>query len=245
MLQLLLDKQNEERAALEARRQKRKNQKKKPLRDPFTFELFPKALEVAQRKEPLTTAKLRFGLVIMSCYGVRIGQILEMTIGQLRELWAGTGTKVRAIKTSADKEILMPRTLEVKHWLQKIEADINILLNSGKDENLIVNLSREHYTREINKILDAVIPKPTMVLKSHSMRINMINTITQTQGIEVARVLANHSTISTTQKYVRTELSERKLRTILKQVIPTPKEETNKVLGIKTQHVEVKTEDKN
>ena len=220
--------------AKEARKKALERRKGRPLRDAFDFKHLQAFLGLVNTSCPVANARIRISFILLACYGFRIGQFGLFTIGNLRELYYGSGTRMEAIKSRKREFIEMPKIRQVKQWLQFVQDDIDIILKSGPDDQLFYPCSREpqaFQNRQLNKILKLCVSLGSetacaqlhkVQYTSHSFRIGLVTRITEAHGIDTARRVANHSDIATTQHYLRNTFNKKQLFSVLRDIIQAP-----------------------
>lgn len=210
--QILKEKLEAERL-LEEKRQRVKNRKRLPKREPITLEYYEFILSEAQSIQYRTYhgARLRLALALLLVTGVRIAELLPLRMKQIQTLFEESWIAIDRIKrgpanhkaflTKEGKKILKDRKEDLKmiSYFKKEDSYIFTPENSDKP------LERESFTALVNQFLkkcaEQIEGKPN--LRSHSFRIGYINKLWKdTKDIEFVRQTIGHAKVDTTSMYM-------------------------------------------
>ena len=208
------------------RREKRRNQKRLPLRDPITEEIYEFFVEksVSIHRETYYGARLRLALALLLVTGVRISELLHITVEQVSNLYQYSWIRIDRMKRGpSNHKAFLTRT--GTQILRKRARDFEIIQYSKEHNSFVFTpqysknpLERAAFTKIVNKFLretsNELPDKPNIT--SHSFRSGFITKLWRdTNDIEFVRQAIGHAKIDTTSRYVHnlTE-EERKQRMI-------------------------------
>lgn len=208
----ILDELLKQQALIQERKNKRKNRKPLPQKDPLTEKLYDFLIQRAIRihRETYQGARLRLALAILAVTGVRISELLPLKINQIDNLFANSWIAIDRVKRgpSSHKAFL---TLKGRKIIRKRARDFEIILFSKENDSYVFTpqysdnpLSRQAFNKIINNFesIEELPNKPN--IKSHSFRIGFINDLCKYTGdIEFVRQAIGHAKIDTTSKYVQ------------------------------------------
>lgn len=204
----------------------KRKRERKAARDGASYEdlLLCLAHALATKQNKFLKSRLCFSLVFLYGTGLRVSNLLELRGNHLESLKKNnyrhlTLPLIKSRKRVASVVVLLP---SARQLLTKNKCWTEDLLSGKKGGDFVITankcssgLSREILTRLINKSLKPAGKKHHKLLTSHSFRIGYITSAIQAGGIELARELANHSSISTTSLYNRRALKEDEFEDLL------------------------------
>jgi integrase len=191
----------QEREEREARKQARAKRKRLPKRDPMTAEIYNELIKEAEGTTYLHV-RLRLAFCLLAVTGVRINELLNIKISQLKTLtqesWIAIDrskrgpTNHKAFLTKEGKQIIRDRKKDFQLIFLMKEPDSYVFTSEADHSK---NLGRVLITKDVNKIMRQVsstLPdKPNIT--SHSFRIGYITQLWKdTKDIEFVKQTMGH-----------------------------------------------------
>jgi integrase len=200
-----------EREEKAARKEARANRKRLPKRDPMTAEIYKKLIKEAEGPTYLHV-RLRLTLCLLAVTGVRINELLNIKVSQLKilteESWIAIDRSKRvpsnhkAFLTKEGKKIIQDRTKDFQFILLIKEPDAYVFTSEAKHYQ---KLRREAITKGVNKVMRPVskqLPGQPNIT-SHSFRIGYITQLWKDcKDIEFVKQSIGHQKLDTTSAYV-------------------------------------------
>jgi integrase len=201
----------QERREKEIRKQTRANRKRLPKRDPMTAEIYKELIKEAEGPTYLHV-RLRLALCLLAVTGVRINELLNIKVSQLKTLtqesWIAIDRSKRgpsnhkAFLTKEGKKIIQDRKKDFQFILLIKEPDAYVFTSEAKHYQ---KLRREAITKGVNKVMRSVskqLPGQPNVT-SHSFRIGYITQLWKdSKDIEFVKQSIGHQKLDTTSAYV-------------------------------------------
>jgi len=201
----------QERREKEIRKQTRANRKRLPQRDPMTAEIYKELIKEAEGPTYLHV-RLRLALCLLAVTGVRINELLNIKVSQLKTLtqesWIAIDRSKRgpsnhkAFLTKEGKKIIQDRKKDFQFILLIKEPDAYVFTSEA---NHYQKLRREAITKGVNKVMRSVskqLPGQPNVT-SHSFRIGYITQLWKdSKDIEFVKQSIGHQKLDTTSAYV-------------------------------------------
>ena len=201
----------QEREEKAARKEARANRKRLPKRDPMTAEIYKKIIKEAEGPTYLDV-RLRLTLCLLAVTGVRINELLNIKVSQLKTLtqesWIAIDRSKRgpsnhkAFLTKEGKKIIQDRKKDFQFILLIKEPDAYIFTSEAKHYQ---KLRREAITKGVNKVMRSVskqLPGQPNIT-SHSFRIGYITQLWKdSKDIEFVKQSIGHQKLDTTSAYV-------------------------------------------
>ena len=169
----------QERREKEIRKQTRANRKRLPKRDPMTAEIYKELIKEAEGPTYLHV-RLRLALCLLAVTGVRINELLNIKVSQLKTLtqesWIAIDRSKRgpsnhkAFLTKEGKKIIQDRKKDFQFILLIKEPDAYVFTSEAKHYQ---KLRREAITKGVNKVMRSIskqLPGQPNII-SHSFRI--------------------------------------------------------------------------
>ena len=116
-------------------------------------------------------ARDRIGLLLLACYGFRIGSRLKITIAQLAHLYEGRATEVQVAKSRKKLQQRLPATSLFKKWAKKLRHEFELVFANTPLDSPLFTCSREHLTRRLNTYFKKLGALEGTRYTSHSGRI--------------------------------------------------------------------------
>ena len=201
----------QEREEKVARKEARANRKRLPKRDPMTAEIYKKLIKEVEGPTYLDV-RLRLTLCLLAVTGVRINELLNIKVSQLKtltqEYWIAIDRSKRgpsnhkAFLTKEGKKIIQDRKKDFQFILLIKEPDAYVFTSEAKHYQ---KLRREAITKGVNKIMRSVskqLPGQPNIT-SHSFRIGYITQLWRdSKDIEFVKQSIGHQKLDTTSAYV-------------------------------------------
>ena len=215
-----LQERKERERLLEEKKEKRKNQKRLPKREPITAEIYDSLIQNSQKfkySNLYQSARLRLALALLLVTGIRISELLPLKMKQVESLFTKNWISIdRAKRGPANHKAFL--TKEGSRIMKERRSDFEFLqLFKDSDsyiftaENSKKPLAREAFTNLINKFMKDCARKTDQnpYISSHSFRVGFITQLWRdTNDIEFVRQAIGHAKIDTTSQYVE-NLSEK------------------------------------
>ena len=200
-----------ERQEKAARKEARANRKRLPKRDPMTAEIYKELIKEAEGPTYLHV-RLRLTLCLLAVTGVRINELLNIKVSQLKTLtqesWIAIDRSKRgpsnhkAFLTKEGKKIIQDRKKDFQFILLIKEPDAYVFTSEAKHYQ---KLRREAITKGVNKVMRSVskqLPGQPNIT-SHSFRIGYITQLWKdSKDIEFVKQSIGHQKLDTTSAYV-------------------------------------------
>ena len=215
-----LQERKERERLIEEKKEKRKNRRRLPKREPITVEIYDSLIQSSQNfkySNLYQSARLRLALALLLVTGIRISELLPLTMKQVESLFLNHWITIdRAKRGPANHKAFL--TKEGSRIVQERRSDFELmqLFKDGDSyiftaENSQKPLAREAFTNLINKFIKECARKMDRNpnLSSHSFRVGFITQLWRdTNDIEFVRQAIGHAKIDTTSQYVE-NLSEK------------------------------------
>jgi integrase len=194
-----------------ARKEARATRKRLPKRDPMTAEIYKELIKEAEGPTYLNI-RLRIALCLLAVTGVRINELLNIKVSQLKTLtqesWIAIDRSKRgpsnhkAFLTKEGKKIIQDRKKDFQLILLIKEPNAYVFTSEA---NHYQKLGRETITKDVNKVMRVfskqLLGQPNVT--SHSFRIGYITQLWKdSKDIEFVKQSIGHRTLGTTSAYV-------------------------------------------
>ena len=201
----------QERAEKKIRKQARANRKRLAKRDSMTAEIYKDLIKEAEGPTYLHV-RLRLTVCLLSITGVRINELLNIKVSQLKTLieesWIAINrskrgpTNHKVFLTKEGKKIIQDRKKDFEFIFLIKEPSAYVFTS---EINHYKKLRREAITKNVNKIMRAAsnqLPGQPNVT-SHSFRIGYITQFWKdSKDIEFVKQIIRHRSMDTTSSYV-------------------------------------------
>jgi integrase len=201
----------QEREEKAARKEARANRKRLPKRDPMMAEIYKELIKEAEGPTYIHV-RTRIALCILAVTGIRINELLNIKVSQLKTLtqesWIAIDRSKRgpsnhkAFLTKEGKKIIQDRKKDFQFILLIKEPDAYVFTSEAK---YYQKLRREAITKGVNKVMRSVskqLPGQPNVT-SHSFRIGYITQLWKdSKDIEFVKQSIGHQKLDTTSAYV-------------------------------------------
>lgn len=221
-----LNQLKKERHEKASRKEARANRKRLPKRDPMTAEIYKELIKEAEGPTYLHV-RLRLALCLLAVTGVRINELLNIKVFQLKTLtqesWIAIDRSKRgpsnhkAYLTKEGKKIIQDRKKDFQFIFLIKEPDAYVFTSEA---NHYQKLRREAITKNVNKVMRSVskqLPGQPNVT-SHSFRIGYITQLWKdSKDIEFVKQSIGHQKLDTTSAYI-TKLSDKEREERMDQI---------------------------
>jgi integrase len=215
-----LQEQKERERLLQKKKEKWKNRRRLPKREPITTEIYDSLIKSSQKlkySNLYKSARLRLALALLLVTGIRISELLPLKMNQVENLFTKHWISIdqakrgpanhKAFLTKEGAKIMKERCSDFEFLQLFKDSDSSIFTaqNSNKP------LAREAFTNLINKFMKDCTRKMDQkpYISSHSFRVGFITQLWKdTNDIEFVRQAIGHAKIDTTSQYVE-NLSEK------------------------------------
>jgi integrase len=215
-----LQERKERERFLEEKKEKWKNRRRLPKREPVTREIYDLLIESSEAfkyRNVYQSARLRLALALLLVTGIRISELLPLKMNQVESLFTKDWISIdRAKRGPANHKAFL--TKEGSRIMRERRSDFEFLQLFKKSDSYIFTaensnkpLSREAFTNLINKFMKDCARKMDQnpYISSHSFRVGFITQLWRdTNDIEFVRQAIGHAKIDTTSQYVE-NLSEK------------------------------------
>jgi integrase len=215
-----LQERKERERLMEEKKEKWKNRRRLPKREPITREIYDSLIQSSQKfkySNLYQSARLRLALALLLVTGIRISELLSLKMKQVESLFTNHWISIdRAKRGPANHKAFL--TKEGSRIIKERRSDFELLQLFKDDDSYIFTaenskkpLTREAFTNLINKFLKECARQMDRNpnLSSHSFRVGFITQLWRdTNDIEFVRQAIGHAKINTTSQYVE-NLSEK------------------------------------
>lgn len=217
-VQELLDAQNEAKRMLEekeARKLKRKEAKKRPIREMVSLNDFEFVLNHVTGLTPEITSIRRLALALLYLTGLRVSNLLELKIQHGLDLFSKGQTRIPLIKGGEQRHVLILGG-DSRRYLKAFRVDFETIKGKNRKGTDSIFSSPKtpekpydarEFDRVLNKILKKAGNKLEKELKTHSFRATFITDLLETTSIHEVKDYVGHRSIATTLEYNRSPLS--------------------------------------
>lgn len=150
--------------------------------------------------DPIRKARYSICLTLLYVFGIRVNELRQIKFGHLYSYMEGKPLNLQIGKTKIRSKVSFPSSQGTRQFLSKFCGTyLSYCFNNLTHDQLLVPVSREHLTREMNSLIREYGKTVQKTLLSHSCRVSFITRVCKTAGIEAARAMVGHAHISTTQ----------------------------------------------
>jgi len=224
-----LNERKEKERLIQEKKDKWKNRKRLPKRQPITTETYQFLIENSNKLRYARSyrgVRLRLALALLAVTGCRVSELLPLKMEQVETLFLKHWIPINRVKrgpanhkaflTKEGARIIKERRSDFEFMWHYKEKDSYIFTaeNSNKP------LEREAFTNLINKFIKDCARKleTNPILSSHSFRVGFITQLWKdTNDIEFVRQTIGHARLDTTSQYVE-NLSEKEIQNRMLEV---------------------------
>lgn len=204
---------------------KEKRERKLPLRDPITIQLFNKFYAIVgdarTRERERITIQMKTGYVLLFYTGMRINEMREITFDQIK-----TAIKHRELEITVHKTHRMHRyalTDDAIEYLKSLVTDLH-KLTTQMHYNYVFGKDKPAHPLALIRVLNQELKNACehynikRTIKSHSFRVGRITRLLRkTDIVRVAQIIG-HTRLDTTQVYNRNYLTVEQSRSIVEAI---------------------------
>ena len=223
-----LQERKEHERVMQEKKEKRKNRKRSPMREPITAEIYDSLIKSSQKMKYSNlyqSARLRLALTLLLVTGIRISKLLPLKMNQVESLFTKQWINIdRAKRGTANHKALL--TKEGTKILKERRSDFEFLQLFKESDSYIFTaensnkpLSREAFTNLINKFLKDCARKMDQNphISSYSFGVDFMTQLWRDPNdIEFVRQAICYAKINTTSQYVENLSEKEKKDRILK-----------------------------
>jgi len=207
----------------EALRLKRKESKKQSLRATISVSEFSGILNLVTGRSESIKSRRRLSLALLFLTGLRVSNLLVLTVSNVEELFSSGQTTIRLIKGGESRHKLV-LTKEGRSFLKPFRSDLINLSHEKRGSALLFSapstdelpFNAELFDRELNKILSKASVLYEKHLRTHSFRATFITDLLESVQIDDVKELVGHKSIATTLEYKRSRLTSSQTKDLLK-----------------------------
>jgi site-specific recombinase XerD len=213
------------------RKEKRKRATKLPVRDTITPFEFEETIKLATGNK-ITKARRRLGLALLYLTGLRVSNLLELTVDHITTL-RETGEMTIPLIKGGPKRHKIQLSPEGEELLRMFDDDIEILKEGKPPEIPVFTVSMgtskgARITRvNLDLELNAILRKSSILFgkyfRTHSFRATFITDLLETSPLDVVKEVVGHLSVLSTMTYKQSTLSADRLKQVMsKRKIATP-----------------------
>jgi site-specific recombinase XerD len=221
-VQIELEAEKLKRQAKQIAKEKYQSREKKPIRETISLEEFELAVKMVTEPISYKGCRVILALCLLYLTGLRISQLLELTVKQFQELLDTNQVYISQIK-NGDERFLLAFNTKQRNFLTKYITQYEKLLESKEakhflftsDQNYSISVNRSNFNTEVNVILKKLSTFVGKVILSHSFRATVITELLEgKQPIEIVQRFMGHKNIGTTLRYDRRLLTAKQIKKI-------------------------------
>ena len=209
-LQAELQEERNKQAEKAAQRLKYRNRTKREVMQPILLVHFTEAIKLIGPELNPLAARLRLAITLLFLTGARVNEIRKVEIKTVSNLFEKQrpyieivrqkgGTRAKTFVSKYGSEILKNRRQDYEILKSVLKEGGIYLFQSRKEDKPI---SREHFTKSINKVLKKLGAQFDMHFTTHAFRRGWITQLWKdTQNIELVRQAIGHKDLKTTSIY--------------------------------------------
>lgn len=199
------------------RKKKRQNATKQLLRDSISPEEFQYILDLV-KNNGFVAARKRTALLLLYCTGLRVSNLLFLTVNHVNELLDKGRTCVPLNKGGNPRHTLALSPQGKKLLNQHFPSFARLM--EDKEGNLFFfttqiqldkAINRSSFDNELNKILKKASLDLHKHIRTHSFRATIISDLLVTTPIQIVQEMVGHRNIKTTVQYNRNTVPDRVL----------------------------------
>lgn len=213
----------------ELAKQKRDLSSKMPLRDVVLPEELSMILDKCSSYR-FSSCRRRLAFVLLYLTGLRVSNLLILTVKQVKELFLKGDVTISLIKNGPSRHsiIVSEKGLD---FLNKYKKTLNLLCQNKKGSDLLFttekspdkSITRASFDNELNVILKECSLFLGKHLRTHSFRATFITDLLKSTPIDVVKDVVGHSDIKSTLTYKRSRLSKETIQKVIKTLDPLRK----------------------
>jgi site-specific recombinase XerD len=212
----------EARESREARKSAHKNRKKAPVREVITPSDLMLILNSVKGRSLFQKARRRLCLILLYMTGLRVSNLLTLTVSNVSDLFEFGRTKIRLIKDGDSRFNLVVSKKDRRRLVKDFIGDFTVLNRNKNGLCLLITsqdgtrLSREYLDQELNIILKKASIQLEKHLRTHSFRASYVTDYLEIHDLHEVSQLVGHNSISSTNAYNRNLLTTKDKQRLLK-----------------------------
>ena len=185
------------------------NEKKefKKIKENITEVEYKKLMSFVRGNETLrlnTKQNLLRTFTILFFTGLRLNEVQELKIIDIKNLLENGNVKIDISKTSTQRKLYLTNSFQkelLKLFDFKIEDDDNRIISKGSNKNKKTSINKIVFIQQVNKIIKEILGEG---FSSHSFRQGLITEMgSKSINIKIISQFVGHKNISTTMGYIK------------------------------------------
>ena len=188
---------------------KKVNEKKdfKRIKENITEVEYKKLMSFTRGNETLrnnTKLNLLRTFTILFFTGLRLNEVQELKIINIKNLIENKNVKIDISKTSTQRKLYLTNSFQkelIKLFDFKNELDDNKIISKGSDKNKRTSINKIVFIQQVNKTIKEILGEG---FSSHSFRQGLITEMgSKSINIKIISQFVGHKNISTTMGYIK------------------------------------------
>ena len=188
---------------------KKVNEKKdfKRIKENITEVEYKKLMSFTRGNETLrnnTKLNLLRTFTILFFTGLRLNEVQELKIINIKNLIENKNVKIDISKTSTQRKLYLTNSFQkelIKLFDFKNELDDNKIISKGSDKNKKTSINKIVFIQQVNKTIKEILGEG---FSSHSFRQGLITEMgSKSINIKIISQFVGHKNISTTMGYIK------------------------------------------
>lgn len=185
------------------------NEKKefKKIKENITEVEYKKLMSFVRGNEtlrPYTKQNLLRTFTILFFTGLRLNEVQELKIIDIKNLLQNGNVKIDISKTSTQRKLYLTNSFQkelLKLFDLKNELDENKVISKGSDKNKKTSINKIVFIQQVNKTIKEILGEG---FSSHSFRQGLITEMgSKSINIKIISQFVGHKNISTTMGYIK------------------------------------------
>lgn len=205
----------------EQRREKRQKAKKQIMRDSISLNDFQFILNLV-KGAGFVPARKRTAFILLYCTGLRVSNLLALTINHINDLLNKNKTFVPLNKGGDPRHALALSPYGKKLLNQHLPDFSRLMADKEGTQPLFTTqaqlekpINRSSFDNELNRVLEKASLALHKHIRTHSFRATIITELLETTPIQVVKDIIGHRSIKTTVQYNRNKITEQQLDKVL------------------------------
>jgi len=226
----------------EQRREKRQKATKQVMRDSISSDDFQFILN-SVKFTGFVPARKRAAFILLYSTGLRVSNLLALTINHIKEL-LDKGKTFIPLNKGGDPRHALALSPNGKKMLNQHLPDFSKLMADKEGTHPLFTtqmqlekpINRSSFDNELNHVLKKASLALHKHIRTHSFRATLITDLLETTPIQVVKDIIGHRSIKTTVQYNRNKITEPQLHKVLSHIDKTRKNESHEVSDPSTDH---------
>ncbi|MDD2887637.1 MAG: site-specific integrase [Aliarcobacter sp.] len=179
----------------------------KRIKENITEVEYKKLMSFIRGNETLrenTKLNLLRTFTILFFTGLRLNEVQELKIKDIKNLLQDGNVKIDISKTSTQRKLYLTNSFQkelVKLFDFKNELDDNKIISKGSDKNKKTSINNIVFIQQVNKIIKEILGEE---FSSHSFRQGLITEMgSKSINIKIISQFVGHKNVSTTMGYIK------------------------------------------